>query len=267
VLLLDRTARPVIAHRGDRAHAPENTLIAFERAIAAGADALECDVHLTADGHVVVCHDPSVDRTTDGTGEIARMPVAAIRALNAGARWTPHKDPERANGRTRGGPAPFAFAGHRVPMLTELLDAFPGTPIIIELKSVAVAGPATEIVRARRAFGTVLLASFHDGAMPAPRAAGIATGASRTELQQLLPAALLRRRSDVPAAFNAIAMPPAQYGIPLPVGGYVRAADVPIHVWTVNDPVAARRYWRRGVCGIITDDPGVMVESRSHISG
>ena len=262
MLLLDRTARPIIAHRGDRAHAPENTLIAFERALAAGADALECDVHLTADGQVVVCHDPTVDRTTNGTGEIARMPVAAIRALNAGARWSPHENPERANGGLRGGPTPFAFAGHRVPLLTEVLDAFPGTPIIIELKSVAVAAPATEIVCARRAFGSILIASFMEAALPAPRASGLATGASRDGLKRLFPAALLRRRAGAPVEFNAIAMPPSQHGIPMPIGGYVRAVDVPVHVWTVNDPDAARRFWRRGVCGIITDDPGAIVGAR-----
>src|SRR5690606_12031890 len=97
----------LVAHRGARAVAPENTLVAMQRAVAIGVDAIECDVHLSADGEVVVCHDPTVDRTTDGTGAIATLPWDTLRELDAGARWSPHTDPEQANGGVRGGATPF----------------------------------------------------------------------------------------------------------------------------------------------------------------
>ncbi|HEY7878686.1 MAG TPA: glycerophosphodiester phosphodiesterase family protein, partial [Gemmatimonadaceae bacterium] len=77
--LLDPTARPVIAHRGAAALAPENTIAAFERAIADGAEGLELDVHVTADDVPVVIHDPTVDRTTDRAGAVATLSLKALR--------------------------------------------------------------------------------------------------------------------------------------------------------------------------------------------
>ena len=74
----------VVGHRGAKGLVPENTLPSFEKAIALGCDATECDVHLSADGHLVVCHDHTVDRTTNGSGRIAEMTMAELRALDAG---------------------------------------------------------------------------------------------------------------------------------------------------------------------------------------
>ncbi|MBI5832387.1 MAG: glycerophosphodiester phosphodiesterase [Armatimonadetes bacterium] len=74
----------VVGHRGAKGLVPENTLPSFEKAIALGCDATECDVHLSADGHLVVCHDHTVDRTTNGTGRIAELTLAELRALDAG---------------------------------------------------------------------------------------------------------------------------------------------------------------------------------------
>lgn len=87
-IVLDPAARPVIAHRGGRARGPENTLEAMERGVADGADAIELDVHLSADGEVVVIHDLTVERTTDGTGRIAEMRYADLRSLDAACRFT-----------------------------------------------------------------------------------------------------------------------------------------------------------------------------------
>lgn len=78
----------VIAHRGDLAHAPENTLAAFEFAARQGADAVEFDVKLTADDQVIVLHDQKVDRTTNGSGDIARMALADLRDLDAGSHFS-----------------------------------------------------------------------------------------------------------------------------------------------------------------------------------
>ena len=95
------------AHRGDPTHAPEATLASFHEAVASGAGMVEFDVHLTADGQLVVMHDPTVDRCTDGTGAIAQMTLAQIRALDAGGWFGP------------------AFAGQRVPTFAEVVQALP----------------------------------------------------------------------------------------------------------------------------------------------
>ncbi len=81
----ESTSPIVIAHRGDKVHAPENTLSAFKLAAEKGADAVEFDVKLTADGQVIVLHDQTVDRTTNGSGNVAKLPLAALRELDAGA--------------------------------------------------------------------------------------------------------------------------------------------------------------------------------------
>ena len=86
-ILIDGSCRPVIGHRGNRAYAPENTIESFAQAVAAGADAIELDVHLSADGVAVVIHDPHVRRTTDGAGDVVGMTFDELRKLDAGARF------------------------------------------------------------------------------------------------------------------------------------------------------------------------------------
>jgi glycerophosphoryl diester phosphodiesterase len=248
LILLDRSARPIVAHRGGMGVAPENTLAAFARARRDGAEAFECDVRLTADGHVVVCHDATVDRTTEGTGAIGTLGLASLQQLNAAAQW---KD--------------ASVGKQRVPLLSETLDAFPEMAAIIELKTTSVAIPALEVVRSVGAEGRVVFGAFEDAALIAPRAAGMATLASKSELIRLLPLALVGAvASRVP--FAAISMSPTYYNVPMPLGGFARTTGVPVHVWTVNDPGAARRFWRAGAHGIVTDYPAVMVDTRKALS-
>ena len=111
----------VIGHRGNSSVAPQNTLAAFEAACAAGVDATELAVQLTADGHVVVIHDDDVDATTDGTGRVDSYPLDRLRALDAGSWFAP------------------AYAGQRVPTFAEVVDLLvrhPGTDLLLELKGV-----------------------------------------------------------------------------------------------------------------------------------
>lgn len=114
----------LIAHRGASAAAPENTLLAFERALAAGAEVLECDVQMSRDGTVVVMHDATVDRTTDGRGAVRELAWPELRALDAGY------------------PARFgtAFAGERIPRLEQLLERARGrAAVFVEIKPEALA--------------------------------------------------------------------------------------------------------------------------------
>jgi glycerophosphoryl diester phosphodiesterase len=181
-ILLDADARPVIAHRGASAHAPENTMPAFERAVAAGAHALELDVRVSADGRAMVIHDATLHRTTGGAGDVAALPAAAIHAADAGARFT-------RDGRT----FPFRGQGVRVPTIDEVLERFPAMPLLIEVKVAAASGA---LERALERFGAAercLIGAFDVAALEPFRARGWRTCASQPEVQRLIGRVLLRR--------------------------------------------------------------------------
>src|SRR5918994_6298404 len=114
-----------LAHRGASALAPENTIDAFRLAVEAGAGGLELDVHMTRDGHIVVIHDATVDRTTNGSGAVSEMTLAKLRGFDAGHTFSPDGDPTR----------PYRGKGVRVPTLVEILEEFPELPVNIEIKA------------------------------------------------------------------------------------------------------------------------------------
>jgi glycerophosphoryl diester phosphodiesterase len=163
----------ISGHRGDRAHAPENTMAAFEAAFASGLEFVETDVQLTADGVPVLMHDETVDRTTDGTGAVADLTLAEIRALDAGSWYAPE------------------YAGTQVPLLDEFLDALTGTrkKALVELKgywapegirtvldAVYLRGVQNRIVFA--SFNLTTIAHLADTAPAIPRIAILTTATS-----------------------------------------------------------------------------------------
>lgn len=254
ILLLDPLARPVIAHRGDSAHAPENTMAAFERAVRLGAEGLEFDVRLTADGVAVVHHDAALDRTTDAAGPLGRRALAELRAVDAGARFTID------GGRT----FPFRGRGLRVPTLDEVLGAWPDTPVLIEIKEAAAAGAVRAALDRHAAAGRAVVASFLDAAVAPFRGSAYATGAARGDVARLLAASLTGAR--VRPAYQLASVPRSYNGLPLPVARFARAlrpAGVPVSVWTVDDPVEARTLWRAGVSGMVSNDPEALLAVRS----
>ncbi len=245
----------LFAHRGGAALAPENTLHAFVAAVDRwGADVLELDAHLTRDGEVVVIHDPTVDRTTDGSGPVAELTWDDIRSLDAGARW-----------RSVGGDAPFAGRGIGVPRLSDLLERLPRTRLNIDAKAPDVAGPLVDVVRAHRAEHRVLLAAAHDRyrAAALPRWNG-PVGATRRQIAAFIVLARLPWLSPTPRA-DALQIP-----VRWPVAGRVRTIltervvreaqrrNVPVHTWTIDDPDEMERLLDLGVDGIQTDRPDVL---------
>lgn len=133
----------VIAHRGASGYAPENTRAAFEKAIAMGADAIETDVRLTVEGALVLVHDATVTRTTDGRGPVGDHTLAELRALDAGSWFDP------------------AFAGERVPTLAELIEGFvPRIPVVLEIKDQAATAPTITAIRAAGIENRVEVTSF-----------------------------------------------------------------------------------------------------------
>jgi glycerophosphoryl diester phosphodiesterase len=253
--LLDLEARPVIAHRGASGLAPENTMPAFQLAAEQGADAFELDVQLTADGAPVVLHDDTLDRTTDRIGAVAGMLLADLRGADAGARFT------RNGGRTY----PFRGTGVRVPTLGEVLWAFPRMPLLVEIKHRSAQEAVRRVLQQEDAVGRCVVAAADPAALEQFREPPFARAASGPEISALYRAALLRRR--VPAVrYRCLSVPERHRGLPVPIRRFVTAArelGCPVHVWTVNDPAAARRYWERGVAGIVTNLPATIAAAIS----
>ena len=253
-ILLEPGARPVIGHRGNCAHAPENTIESFAQAVSLGADAIEFDVRVTADGIPVVHHDPTVNRTTDGTGQIDRMTFAELRVLDAGARFT--KD----GGKT----FPYRGKGHRIPRLDEVLEAFPVTPVLIELKTALAATGTKRSVESHKAEERTLVDAMDILAVRVFARSAIPTGAARNDVARLMSEVLLRR-AITPFDYRALCIPLSYRGLPLPVGAFAKVAPTQncrVHVWTIDDPNVAKRLWGLGVNGIISNDPQVMLSTR-----
>lgn len=144
----------VTSHAACRGHAPENTLAGIESAIKLGADAIEIDVHTTSDGVVVLLHDDTVDRTTDGTGDIREMTLESARRLDAGARQFAPK-----------------FAGARIPTLAEVIALTKGKVLLqIEVKQAQIEEQVAQAVRDANAIGDCETHSFGAGIVKAMRA-------------------------------------------------------------------------------------------------
>ncbi len=258
MLLLDPLRHPVVAHRGNRAHAPENTLEAFTQALALGVDAIEFDVHLSRDGVPVVIHDATLDRTTDAVGEVRARPLAELGRADAGARFT-------VDG---GRPFPYRGRGISIPTLEEALALTRDLPLIIELKTVEAARPALELLARTGALARVLAGSFLDAALLPFQRAGVPVSGGSGALRRLYLPAALRARAPRSLPFQSMCMPRFHKGLPLPVRGFarvMRALGGTSHVWTVNDPARARRLWAAGVNGIISDDPGAILAARGSV--
>lgn len=255
MLLLDPDRRPVIAHRGNRAHAPENTLVALTQAVSLGADAVEFDVHLSRDGVPVVLHDETLDRTTDAAGPVRERRVDELARVDAGARFTADD----------GQSFPYRGQGIHVPTLEEAVAGLPAEmPFILELKTLEVAAPALATLDRLGVLDRVLVGSFVDDALLPFRDVGVPTSPGARTLTRSYLGALLGRRGGR-VAHRALCIPRFHHGLPLPVSGFaaqMRAAGGPTHVWTINDPDVATRLWARGVSGIITDDPAMMLSLR-----
>lgn len=256
MILLDPNARPVIGHRGNRAHAPENTIVSLQEAIALGVDAVEFDVQVSSDGVLLLMHDLTIDRTTSGKGAVASQTFEALRAHDAGARFTSD------GGRTY----PWRDRGVLIPSFDDVVEALPRTlPLIVELKTPSASAALHEAIRRHALHDRVLVAGFEGASTRPLRGHGFALGASTPDVVRLLLPLLFRRPIPTPW-YQALCIPPVHNGIPLPIAALARAvrrSNVATHIWTVNDPSQAVRLWNRGVQGIISDDPALILAARS----
>lgn len=251
----------VIAHQGGNLLRPGNTLASFDYAAALGVDVLEMDVHLSADGHLVVIHDATVQRTTDGQGAVQDMTLAQLQALDAGYRWQ-----DRANAIGHPDEHPFRGQGFRIPALATVLERYP-LPLVIELKpeDASAAHALCDALQARSRTTDVLVASFHDAAIKAFREAcpQVATSASADEVAWFLRvyALGLERMFRVPVL--ALQLPHERDGETLMTPELVAAAgrwDVQVEFWTLNEVEAMRTAIQSGAAGIMTDRPDLLLD-------
>jgi len=239
--------RPLIfAHRGSSAYAPENTLAAFNLAISQGAPAIELDAKLSADNQVVVIHDATVDRTTDGTGRVSQMSLPALRELDAGT------------------PFSQAFRGEKIPTLAEVFETVGKRAIInVELTNYYTFpgdGLADKVCELVKKFGlqeTIIFSSF-------------------------FPSNLKRTRILLPNVQRGLLAPEGWKGWWARSFGFnfsnyqalhLNLSDMTaqqvarvhrlkrrVHVWTVNAAADMRRLLNWGIDGFFTDDPKLALE-------
>jgi glycerophosphoryl diester phosphodiesterase len=247
----------VIAHQGGDGLRPGDTLAAFENAATLDVDVLEMDAHLTQDGHVVVMHDETVDRTTDGSGYIKEMTLTGLKTLDAGYNWSPDA------GKT----FPFRGQGIRVPTLEEVFQAFPGIPMNIEIKQ-AEPGMHAQLCALIRQYGrqeSVLIASFHNAAMLSFRqdCPEVATSMPEDEVRPFVYLTLGFLGSLYRPEANAIQVPEESSGITIITPRFIRTAHgrgLRVEAWTINEKEDMRRFIQMGIDGIITDYPDRLIE-------
>ena len=224
----------VFGHRGALAHAPQNTLAAFELAAQQGAQGIELDVQLSKDGQLVVIHDYSVDATTDGQGKVAEVTLAQLKQLDAGSWFAPD------------------FAGARIPTLDEVFAAV-GHKLLINVE-IKASAPGIESAVAdcvsRHAMDSRVLVSSFDAAV-LRRCQGVMS----------LPLAYLHFKPSLSTADDlpVAALHPWR---DLVDAGYMRRArelGCHVNVWTVNEAARACQLKALGVKAIITDDPAAIL--------
>lgn len=239
---LDQPGPVAFAHRGGAAHQPENSWAAFEHAVNLGYRYLETDVHATADGVLVAFHDHSLDRVTDRQGRIARMPHKEVAAARIGGR-------------------------EPIPLLEDLLAAWPDTRFNIDVKEEPAIGPLARTLARVGAWDRVCICSFSSRRLRATRRA-----LAKPVCMALSPAALATvRLSRNLAGSGAVlarrlaseGMRCAQIPATIATRGFIRRAHalgLQVHVWTVNDRTEMTCLLDLGADGIMTDETVLLRE-------
>ena len=236
----DGTRTLNFAHRGARQAAPENTLAAFGRAVDLGADGIELDTLLSQDGALVVCHNFDVDETSNGSGRVHDLPLAALRELDFGGWFDP------------------AFAGTQIPTLDEVFDLVGSRVLVnVEMKTLSLRSDGLEaalagLVRQRNLYDQVIVSSFNPFALIRLRRLDprIETGLLySTDLPFYL------RRPWLLPWVRPQALHPEHVLVGAAYMAWARRHGYGVNVWTVNEEADMRRLLALGVTSIITDVP------------
>ncbi len=229
---LDHPGVLAFAHRGGAGDWPENTMPAFEGAVALGYRYLETDAHVCADGTVVAFHDDVLDRVCDRPGRIADLTWSEVSAARVAGR-------------------------EPIPLLEDLLGSFPDARFNIDPKDDAAVGPLAEVIRRCNAVDRVAVAAFSDTRIARIRSIlgpRLCTGLGPRSTARLLAAS----RRLAPARFEGacVQVPTHKGRLPLVTRQFVRGAHrlgLQVHVWTIDDPAEMHRLLDLGVDGIMTD--------------
>jgi glycerophosphoryl diester phosphodiesterase len=226
------------AHRGGASEAPENTMPAFEHAVRLGYRYLETDAHVTADGVLVAFHDDRLDRVTDGTGVIAELPWSAVQQA-------------RVDGR------------EPIPLLEDLLTAWPDVRVNIDPKHDAAAEPLAAAIVRTGSVDRVCIGAFSDRRIAVVKALvgpALCTSMGPREVAQLVSAS--RGLPGGGRLRSPCAQVPVNQGrVALVTRRFVEAAHrlgIQVHVWTIDDRAEMARLLDLGVDGIMTDRPQVL---------
>jgi glycerophosphoryl diester phosphodiesterase len=243
----------LFAHRGGAGLAPENTLEAFTSAVGTwGADIVETDVHLSRDGVLVVIHDETVDRTTDGSGRVADLTWEELQRLDAGYRFTDLQGEHSFRGR-----------GVRIPCFEDLLDALPRTRINVDAKAREAARPLMELLHRRGEEDRVLFASEFDETQGRRLGYRGPVSATRRQITRFYLSHRLPRGGPYTPRTDALQVPWRWEGRQVTTARFIREAqrrNLPVHVWTVDDPGTMRRLLAWGADGIQTDRPDLLAQ-------
>lgn len=242
----------VIAHRGGKGLWPENSLFAFERASDLGVDMLEMDLHLSSDGELVVIHDRTLNRTTNGQGRVAEHSLAQLQALDAAYNWT-------ADG---GQSYPYRGQGIRIPTLTEVLQRFPDAAKVIEIKvpDVGMEAALCETLRTHQQLDRVIVGSFYDRSLQLFReqCPDVATSAGPGSVRVLVALNWLGLGSLLSPSYQALQIPEAHDGLLIASPSLFKTASeraLNIQMWTINEQADMRRLLDKGAHALITDYP------------
>lgn len=225
----------VVAHRGASAYEPENTIRAFRKAVELGVDFVECDVRLTADGHAVVIHDETVNRTTNGCGRVRNMRLAELKQLDAGK-------------------------GEKIPTLQEAVNAVKGMAgLVIEVKEPDAVGEVVRIVSENRLEDYVIISSFYHGAVKAVKKMVDNVKTSVIIASQPVNPAKLALDADADAIFCKW-----KY-VNLEVVEEAHDNGLKVFSWTVDDPEIIIAQAKLGVDGVVTNKPDVALKQRVNL--
>jgi len=242
----------VIAHRGGKGLWPENSLFAFQRASALGVDMLEMDLHLSRDGELVVIHDRTLERTTNGEGPVAALSLEQLQALDAGYNWS-------ADG---GQSYPYRGQGIRIPSFTEVLEHTPAKAKVIEIKvpDVGMEALLCDALTVHQQLDRVIVGSFYDRSLQLFReqCPGVATSAGPGSVRMLVALNWVGLGSLLSPSYQALQIPEAHNGLAIASPSLLKAAalrGLNVQLWTINEQPDMRRLLDLGAHALITDYP------------
>jgi glycerophosphoryl diester phosphodiesterase len=237
---------------------PENTLPAFEHALELGAHGLELDIHQSKDGELVVIHDFTVDRTTQGIGEVAELDLAELKKLDAGHHFSPHNRPQEY---------PYRGMGIEIPTLRQVLQRFPETLLCIEIKpnKPEIAEQLAGLLQEYNRVQNTIVSSFYHQVLKRMREIlpQLATGASKPEVRRVYILHRLHLSWLYTPDAEVLQIPEKVGSFELARPGLIKQAQDKgqlVQIWTVNQADNMRKYLDLDVHGIITDRPDLLLQ-------